>query len=62
MSHDTPAHYGTPGSTATLPFSAAEVEAFRLQDRRAATAIVGLMVSIFVMGVLGYLAVCYWVS
>ncbi len=63
MNHHEPAHHGAFGSSATtLPFAPAEVEAFHVQDKKAATAIVGLMVSIFVMGVVGYLLVCYWVS
>ena len=63
MSHDASAHHGpSGGSMAALPFQPAEVEAFHEQDKRAATAIVGLMVGIFVMGVVGYLLVCFWVS
>jgi hypothetical protein len=56
MSHD---NLATSGQTI---FSPAEVETFRSDDRSAATAIVGLMVSIFSLGLVGYLAVCYWVS
>lgn len=56
MSHDN--HAGA----VTNPFSEAEWEALRLEDKGAAVAIVGLMVSIFVAGVLGYLVVCYWVA
>lgn len=43
-------------------FRPAEVEAFRADDRSAATAIVGLMVGIFTLGLIGYLGVCFWVS
>ncbi len=43
-------------------FTPAEVEAFQTDDGRAATAIVGLMVGIFTIGLIGYLAVCLWVS
>jgi hypothetical protein len=61
MSHGTHADHGS-GSTATANFSPAEVETFHAEDRSAATAIVGLMVGIFAMGLVGYLVVCYWVS
>ena len=44
------------------PFSAAEVQQFQAADRNAATAIIGLMTSIFLMGVVGYLLVCFWVA
>ncbi|HLJ94747.1 MAG TPA: hypothetical protein VKU02_16285 [Gemmataceae bacterium] len=43
-------------------FTPAEVEAFQADDRSAATAIVGLMVGIFTIGLFGYLGVCYWVG
>jgi hypothetical protein len=43
-------------------FSLAEVEAFRADDRSAATAIVGLMAGIFALGLIGYLGVCLWVG
>jgi Flp pilus assembly pilin Flp len=43
-------------------FTPAEVEAFRADDRSAATAIVGLMAGIFTLGLIGYLGVCYWVG
>jgi hypothetical protein len=43
-------------------FSSAEVEAFRADDRSAATAIVGLMAGIFLLGLIGYFGVCLWVS
>ena len=63
MSHDPSAHHGpSDSSPGTLPFHPAEVEAFREQDKKAATAIVGLMVGIFILGVIGYLLVCFWVS
>ncbi len=62
MSHAHASHPGQTNSAETLPFSSAEIEAFHEQDRKAATAIVGLMGGIFVLGVLGYLLVCYSVS
>ncbi len=43
-------------------FAPAEVEAFRADDRSAATAIVGLMAGIFTLGLIGYLGVCLWVG
>ena len=43
-------------------FTLAEVEAFRADDRSAATAIVGLMAGIFTLGLIGYLGVCLWVG
>ena len=43
-------------------FTPSEVEAFRADDRSAATMIVGLMAGIFTLGLLGYLGVCYWVG
>ena len=63
MNHDASAPHSPSGSSpGTLPFHPAEIEAFREQDKKAATAIVGLMVGIFILGVVGYLLVCYWVS
>ena len=63
MSHDPSAPHGYSASgTGALPFTSAEVETFHDQDKKAATAIVGLMGGIFILGVLGYLAVCFWVS
>src|SRR5438034_10372936 len=63
MSHDASAHHGRSGSsTGALPFPPTEVEALHDQDKKAATAIVGLMVGIFILGVLGYLVVCWLVS
>ncbi len=56
MSHSNPSPSGQ-----TI-FSPGEVATFRAEDRSAATAIVGLMVSIFSMGLIGYLIVAYWVS
>jgi hypothetical protein len=42
-------------------FTPHEVETFQSDDRSAATAIVGLMVGIFTLGLIGYLVVCLWV-
>jgi hypothetical protein len=44
------------------PFSPADVEAFRADDRGAATAIVCLMFGIFTIGLCGYALVCLWVA
>lgn len=54
--HDNPAH-----GPAT-PFTPAETTEFHAQDRSAATAIVGLMVGIFLIGVVLYLGVIYFVK
>ena len=63
MSH---ADHPETGITAHPPapsavFAPAEIEAFHADDRSAATAIVGLMAGIFIIGLLGYTAVCRWV-
>jgi hypothetical protein len=59
MSHDEP----PPTNAAGLAlFPPEELEQFWADDRSATTAIVGLMVSIFTLGLVGYLGVCYWVS
>lgn len=42
------------------PFSLDEVDTFRAEDRTAARHIVGLLLSIFVLGVVGYTAVALW--
>jgi hypothetical protein len=60
MSHEQTASHGS--GKATLPFTPTEVEAFHTQDKHAATAIVGLMVGIFVLGVVLYLGVCVLAS
>jgi len=46
----------------TPPFAPAQWEQLRADDLKAAQAIVGLMIGIFVLGLAGYLVVCYWVS
>ena len=43
-------------------FTPTEVEAFRADDRSAATMIVGLMAGIFTLGLVGYIGVCLWVG
>jgi hypothetical protein len=62
MSQENPAEHGVHTATGQTIFSAAEVQSFKLEDRSAATAIVVLLVSIFSLGLIGYLLVCYWVS
>jgi hypothetical protein len=49
-------------ATRQAVFSSTEVDGFQADDRRAAAAIVGLMVGIFTLGLIGYLGVCYWVT
>jgi hypothetical protein len=56
------AHAASPSPTAGELFTPAEIEGFHQEDRMAATYIVGLMVGIFVLGLIGYLGVCYWVT
>jgi hypothetical protein len=57
----TPGHSSTPTPTPEL-FPPAELAAFHAEDKAAGTHIVGLMLSIFVLGLLGYLFVCLWVG
>lgn len=54
-------HSHEPGHAAS-PFSPTEVENLHAEDVSAGTAIVGLMLTIFVLGVVGYLLVCWWVA
>jgi hypothetical protein len=49
-------------ATSAMPFSAAEWGELQADDYAAARAIVLLMMSIFIMGVIGYLCVCFWVA
>jgi hypothetical protein len=44
------------------PFTAEEAASLHEQDRKAAKAVVLLMLGIFVMGLLGYAAVAVWVG
>jgi hypothetical protein len=64
MSHSSSSDHGQamPAAGASGIFLPAEVEALHEDDRSAATAIVGLMASIFALGLVGYLLVCYWVG
>jgi hypothetical protein len=55
-------HASSPGTAGQAIFTPVEVEGFQTDDKSAAAAIVGLMVGIFSLGLVGYLAVCYWVS
>jgi hypothetical protein len=57
--HDSPSH---PAPTGHALFPPAEVAAFRAADRKAGTYIVGLLTSIFIFAIIGYLYVCYWVA
>lgn len=59
MTVSTSANHG--GDTpAGLPFAPNEVNVFHAEDRTAATHIVGLLLSIFALGVVGYLVVALW--
>jgi hypothetical protein len=55
-------HAGISSSAGQTIFTAPEIEAFQTDDKRAAAAIVGLMVGIFSLGLFLYLGVSYWVS
>ncbi|HLN31200.1 MAG TPA: hypothetical protein VK395_25890 [Gemmataceae bacterium] len=62
MSQDNPgSHVSTAAGSQTI-FSTSEVETFHADDRSAAFALIGLMVTIFSIGLIGYLGVCYWVG
>ena len=61
MTHAGSTHPGHSAAAGQQDFSPQEVEVFQSDDRSAATAIVGLMVGIFTLGLLGYLVVCMWV-
>jgi hypothetical protein len=53
---------GSSGSVAKLPFSPVDIDSFHADDKRAAAAIVGLMVGIFTLGLIGYFGVCLWIG
>ena len=59
---DTGSSHSASSGSAKLPFSPADIDSFHADDKKAAAAIVGLMVGIFTIGFLGYLAVCIWVG
>ena len=48
--------------TSIDPFTPAEVAAFRADDREAAKVIALLVVGIFTIGLVGYLAIACWVA
>ncbi len=50
-----------PAGPSTELFPPAEVQGFQLEDRMAASYLVGIMVGIFVIGLIGYIAVALWV-
>jgi hypothetical protein len=60
MSH--PHDHAPAAGHGTSPFTASEVETLHTEDVHAGTAIVGLMLTIFVIGVVGYLLIAYWVA
>jgi len=49
-------------SSGASAFTPAECEALRAADRDAAAHIVGLMVGIFLVGLVGYLAIAIWAA
>jgi hypothetical protein len=49
-------------ASAAGPFSASELEALHNEDRAAARYVVSLMVAIFTLGLIGYVAVWIWVA
>lgn len=50
---------GTPGQVLPpLPFTPEEETAFHKEDRQAAGMVVGLMATIFSLGLLGYVTIC----
>jgi hypothetical protein len=55
-------HAASPTPAVRLPFTPTEIEGFHQEDKMAATYIVGLMVGIFILGLVGYLGVCFWVT
>jgi hypothetical protein len=57
----TPAPATAPPTSAAgrCPFPAAECDVFHAQDRHAATAVVGIMITIFVLAVVGYTFVAF---
>jgi hypothetical protein len=57
-------HGGAPTGAAPdqTIFAPAELEMLHTDDRQAATYIICLMLAIFTMGLIGYLAVCFWVA
>ncbi len=63
-SHPTPGHGITshPAPAGHALFPPAEVDAFHAADKMAGTYIVGLLASIFILAIIGYLFVCYWVA
>jgi hypothetical protein len=48
-----------PPSDKPAPFSPAERESFRAEDRQAAAAIVGVMVGIFALALVGYTIIAF---
>jgi hypothetical protein len=55
-------HAGSSSSLGQTIFTPSAMEAFHADDKKAAAAIVGLMVGIFTLGLFLYLGVCYWVT
>ncbi len=61
MTHEAIAGHGT-GSEGQSGFTLTECQAFRAADRDAAGHIVCLMVGIFLLGLVGYLAIAIWAA
>jgi hypothetical protein len=59
-----PATGGSPAApqAGPPPFSPAELQALRAEDRTAAVAIVGIMTGIFTLALLGYAFIAFWVA
>ncbi len=63
MADPNPPAHGTTTPTARPPlFPPAQLEQLREDDRKAAAYVVGLMIGIFILGLVGYLGVCFWVA
>ena len=52
---------GTGPAHAALPFSEEELALLHVEDQKAGRNIVGLMLSIFIFGLIGYIAIDIWV-
>jgi hypothetical protein len=66
MSHANPPEHGMTSHAAAHSghplFPPAEMQAFEAADRKAGTYIVGLLTSIFILAIIGYIFVCLWIA
>lgn len=67
MSQTTSVKQATPEAPAAPParrpvFTPAERETFTAEDTHAATAMVGIMMTIFVLGLVGYIIIAVWAA